>query len=76
MRKGLSKMRDEASLSAALTALGSKVPASLARYDDHSTDALVTAAWLRTVAHDPELWAPAALTDQIARTEGWTFGVR
>ena len=38
-------------------------------------DALVSAAWLRTAAHDPALWAPAAMTPHIARTEGWTFGV-
>ena len=74
--KGRSKMRDEAALTDALTALGSRAPATLARYDDHSTDALLTAAWLRTVADDPALWSPPALTPEVARTEGWTFGVR
>ena len=73
--KGRSKMRDERSLTGALAALGSRPPATLARYDDHSTDALLTAAWLRAVADDPALWSPPALTPQIARTEGWTFGV-
>ncbi|WFL77959.1 hypothetical protein P7228_02515 [Altererythrobacter arenosus] len=42
--------------------------------DDHSSDALITAAWLRRVAHDPARWRPAGLTREIARTEGWTFG--
>ena len=42
--------------------------------DDHSSDALVTAAWLRRIGHDPRYWQPAGLTPEIARTEGWTFG--
>ncbi len=42
--------------------------------DDHSADALLTAAWLRTVGGRPELWQPPELTPAIARTEGWTFG--
>jgi hypothetical protein len=47
----------------------------LTRYDDHATDAMLTAAWLRRAAHRPELWQPAGLTETIAQTEGWTFGV-
>ena len=42
--------------------------------DDHSSDALITAAWLRRVAYDPARWAPEGLTHEIALTEGWTFG--
>jgi hypothetical protein len=42
--------------------------------DDHQSDALITAAWLRTVAAEPRLWHPPGLTPEIARTEGWTFG--
>lgn len=72
---GRSKMRDAASLDAALAALGSRPHAPLARYDDHSTDAILTAAWLRHVAGDEALWRPAGLTEEIRRTEGWTFGV-
>jgi hypothetical protein len=75
VRRGLSKLRDEAPLAVAMAALGSEAPATLARHDDHATDALLTAAWLRTAAHDPALWHPSALTPAIARTEGWTFGV-
>ncbi|WP_375428412.1 hypothetical protein [uncultured Sphingomonas sp.] len=73
--RGLSKIRDQTGLDAALEALGSDKHPGLARHDDHSTDAIVTTAWLRAVAHRPELWSPAALTPEIARTEGWTFGV-
>ena len=75
IRKGLSKIRDRDSLDAALRALGSDPHAGLANHDDHSTDAIVTTAWLRAAAHRPGLWSPAALTPAIARTEGWTFGV-
>ena len=73
--KGRSKMRDGVSLDTALAAFGSEPHSPLARYDDHATDAILTTAWLRHVADDPALWNPAALTRQIARTEGWTFGV-
>lgn len=47
----------------------------MGRYSDHATDALLTAAWLRHAHDRPELWAPAGLTEELARTEGWTFGV-
>lgn len=76
VRKGLSKLRDAASLDAALAALGSATHVPIARYDDHATDALLSAAWLRQVAGDGGLWTPAGLTGQVAQTEGWTFGVR
>lgn len=74
IRKGLSKMRDGRSLDAALEALGSKAHRPMQHYSDHSTDAILTAAWLRTVAHQESLWTPAGL-DIVAATEGWTFGV-
>ena len=74
VRKGRSKLRDGESLDAALTQLGSKPHAPLAKYDDHSTDAILTAAWLRAVSHDPALWNPPRL-DAVRHTEGWTFGV-
>lgn len=74
MRKGLSKIRDGETLNRLLAALGSKPHPGLARYDDHSTDALLTAAWLRLAAQEARLWSPPGLTPEIARTEGWTFG--
>lgn len=74
-RAGRSKLRDAAALDTALAALGSRPHAPLARYTDHATDAILTAAWLRTVANDPALWSPERLTPAIAATEGWTFGV-
>lgn len=76
VRKGLSKLRDPAALDAALAVLGSAAHLPITRYDDHATDALLSAAWLRTVAGDAALWAPPGLTAEVARSEGWTFGVR
>lgn len=75
LRKGLSKIRDAAALDDALTSLGSQPHAPLAGYTDHATDAILTAAWLRANVARHELWNPAPLTKQIAKSEGWTFGV-
>lgn len=75
LRKGLSKIRTATDLDAALAMLGSAPHSPLPRYTDHATDAILTAAWLRANAHRLELWQPPGLTSEIARTEGWTFGV-
>jgi hypothetical protein len=73
-RVGRTKVRDAAGLSTALAALGAVAERPI-RIDDHATDALMTAAWLRSAAGDPALWSPRHMTDAIAATEGWTFGV-
>lgn len=73
---GRSKMRDAETLRNALARLGSPDHPPLTQLTDHATDAILTAAWLRTVAHDARLWSPPDLTPTIAATEGWTFGVR
>lgn len=75
LRKGLSKIRDAVALDAALAVFGSRPHAPLARYTDHATDAILTAAWLRANAARAQLWSPPGLQPAIARTEGWTFGV-
>ncbi|TNE30132.1 MAG: hypothetical protein EP350_08905 [Alphaproteobacteria bacterium] len=72
--KGRSKFRTYADLNAALAALGSPNVRGEGAIDDHSSDALVSAAWLRNAANDQSRWSPAGLTPEIARTEGWTFG--
>jgi len=69
-----SKMRSVEQLNDALAALGSPPVAGSGPLDDHSADALVTAAWLRANAGRGELWHPSDLTTYLARTEGWTFG--
>lgn len=77
---GRSKVRDADALHQALAALGAPPPAPLLAHDDHSTDALITAAWLRHAARDDQLWHsfwhPPALDEAIRHTEGWTFGVK
>ncbi len=75
--RGRSKMKTIAALDAALTAsaIGSDPVGGVGDIDDHRSDAILTAAWLRANADRGELWRPAAMTPQIAATEGWTFGV-
>lgn len=73
--KGKSKVRDRSGLKSALRALQTPCPKRLSQYDDHSTDALITASWMKQIAADPRLWNPPALTNEIAQKEGWTFGV-
>ena len=73
--RGRSKLRDAVSLDMALAALGSAPHQPLSRYDDHATDAILTAAWLRTSANREDFWHPTGLNEKIRHTEGWTFGV-
>ncbi|MBX7496599.1 hypothetical protein K3172_12100 [Qipengyuania sp. 6B39] len=68
------KLRNYEELNRALSALGSPPVRGSGPIDDHSSDALVSAAWLRAMAHKPAYWSPAGLSPEIARTEGWTFG--
>jgi len=71
-----SKLRSRAALNLALEGLGS--PPSRLRFEpnDHQTDALVTAAGMRALhRNEPHALAPIGLTPEIARSEGWTFGV-
>ena len=73
---GKSKMRSFADLNAALAVLGSDPVPGAGLIADHASDALLTAAWLRTAASNSALWDPPVLTAEIAATEGWTFGAR
>ncbi|WP_324809011.1 hypothetical protein SH584_04915 [Sphingomonas sp. LY29] len=69
------KIRSAEELDEALIALGSP-PARLDRDpSDHESDALITAAGMRAHLAHPEAFAPVAMTEAIARSEGWTFGV-
>lgn len=70
-----SKIRDHAALNTALAAIDSPPVDGDGPIDDHSADAIITAAWLRAHAARQELWHPEGLTPAIAQTEGWTFGV-
>ncbi len=68
------KMLTYGDLNAALEALGSDPVRKYGEVDDHSSDALLTAAWLRKAAGEAKRWEPRFLTAEIAWTEGWTFG--
>lgn len=70
-----SKIRSGEELDEALANLGSAPCGLTGAIDDHSSDALITAAWLRANARKPQLWSPKGMTRKIAQTEGWTFGV-
>lgn len=77
-RSGLTgvKLRSRANLNEALRGLGS--PPARLRFEpsDHQTDALVTAAGMRQLTNtEPHAFDPIGLTPEIARSEGWTFGV-
>jgi hypothetical protein len=77
-RAGLAgtKLRSRVELNRALKGLASR-PARLSlEPDDHQTDALVTAAGMRLLASSEErAFSPHGLTPELARTEGWTFGI-
>ena len=70
------KLRSRAALNEALKGLGSKPVRLSFEPSDHQTDALVTAAGMRALAtQEPRAFDPEGLTTEIARSEGWTFGV-
>ncbi|HSG34976.1 MAG TPA: hypothetical protein VLA37_10600 [Sphingomonadaceae bacterium] len=74
VRKGASKLRTVEDLNLALRELASPPVRGTGKIDDHSSDALVTAAWLRAIAGVRSRWMPPGMSPDIARTEGWTFG--
>lgn len=69
------KIRTSAELNVALAALGSPPVRLRKTPTDHQTDALVTAAGMLAHLTHPNAFSPNSLTPQIARTEGWTFGI-
>jgi hypothetical protein len=69
------KLRTRSELNQALRGLGSKPVRLRFEPNDHQTDALVTAAGMRALAAEPRAFAPPGLTPELARTEGWTFGI-
>ncbi|HEY0270865.1 MAG TPA: hypothetical protein VGC10_07745 [Sphingomonas sp.] len=75
-RAGRSKFTTGADLDIALTsgAIASAPYGHRGPIDDHSSDAILTAAWLRRAAADARLWSPAGAAP-VRDTEGWTFGV-
>ncbi len=69
------KVRSSAELDRALVGLGSRPARLTSDPNDHETDVVIAAAGLRAIAGQPAYWNPPALTPELARTEGWTFGI-
>lgn len=69
------KVRSRDQLGAALAAFGSHSPALAREPNDHETDSLIAAAGMRAIAGRRDYWYPSGLDADLARTEGWTFGV-
>lgn len=69
------KLRSLMDLNGALERLGSKPVRIEHSLTDHDTDALVTAAGMRAHLDHPLAFWPPGLTSELARTEGWTFGI-
>ena len=69
------KLRTMATLNHALQQLGSAPGLRIRGLTDDKTDAIIAAAGLRAIAAQPEFWNPRSLVANVARTEGWTFGV-
>jgi hypothetical protein len=69
------KLRTRSELNQALRGLGSKPVRLRFEPNDHQTDALVTAAGMRAHLSNPLAFDPPGLTPDLARTEGWTFGI-
>ena len=69
------KLRSRSDLNQALKGLGSKPVRLGFEPNDHQTDALVTAAGMRAHLEHPRAFSPPDLTPELARTEGWTFGI-
>ena len=69
------KLRSRVDLNQALAGLGSKPVRLRFEPNDHQTDALITAAGMRAHLGNPDAFAPTGITAELARTEGWTFGI-
>jgi len=69
------KIRERSVLDTGLAALDSAPAAVPEHFADHIGDALISAAGMRRACADGGYWQPTLLTAEIARTEGWTFGV-
>ena len=73
---GSSKVRTVGDLNACLATFGSDpFDSGACELTDHETDALVSAAGLRLLAGEPELWRIPAMQHASITREGWIFGV-
>jgi hypothetical protein len=71
----IAKLRSRADLNRALVNLNSRPMIQTGHFSDHDTDALISAAGLRSIAHDPNMWSRPEIASARVRREGWIFGV-
>jgi hypothetical protein len=73
----IAKIRSQAALDEALAKLASDSMRGgpERNLSDHQTDALLSAAGLRWIAGNPDMWRHEELTLPVVRREGWIFGV-
>jgi hypothetical protein len=74
----INKVRSLSDLNSALARFDSNPlhPRALMEFSDHETDALISAAGLRSFAALPSTWDLNDTRTPLARREGWIFGVR
>lgn len=73
---GVRKITGRATMERAVAHFGCTLSPDLPeQFDDHVGDAIITAAGLLRLADKASAWNPAGLTPEIARREGWIFGV-
>jgi len=72
---GAMKITRLGDLNTALETIGSKPVKRMAELDDHKADAIVSAAGLRQLANSKAAWKPREMSENVRKTEGWTFGV-
>lgn len=70
------KIRDQTVLNSVLENLNSETYSAVLpdRMDD-TTDALITAAGLRSIEGDRKYWKPQGLSTMVRASEGWIFGI-
>jgi hypothetical protein len=69
------KLRSSRDLNQALTVFGCNAISHSRNLSDHETDALISAAGLRTIAQSPTTWSHRDLSSSRVQREGWIFGV-
>lgn len=73
---GVRKITGRTAMAAAVAHFGCTLsPDMPEQFDDHIGDAIITAAGLSCLAGTASAWNPAGMTPDIARREGWIFGV-
>ncbi len=76
-RGSVAKIRSHSALNTALACIDSlPISAKAAgEFTDHETDALLSAAGMRSIAHNRLVWQPSELASPQVQREGWIFGV-